>query len=73
MRIAVMGTGGVGGYFGGLLARAGEDVVFIARGEHLAAIQEKGLRVSSVHGDFIVAPARASGGPRKLARWTWCC
>ena len=48
MKIAVMGTGGVGGYFGGLLARAGHQVTFIARGPHLAAIQEQGLRVESV-------------------------
>jgi 2-dehydropantoate 2-reductase len=39
MRIAVFGTGGVGGYFGARLARAGEDVIFIARGEHLQAIR----------------------------------
>ncbi|HEY4387365.1 MAG TPA: 2-dehydropantoate 2-reductase N-terminal domain-containing protein [Ktedonobacteraceae bacterium] len=38
MRIAIMGTGGVGGYFGGLLARAGEDVLFIARGAHLEPV-----------------------------------
>ena len=54
MKIAVMGTGGVGGYFGGLLARAGNDVTFIARGDHLKAIQEGGLRVESVNdGDFV--------------------
>lgn len=45
MRIAIFGTGGAGGYFGAQLARAGEDVVFIARGEHLRAIREKGLRL----------------------------
>jgi 2-dehydropantoate 2-reductase len=42
------------------LAQAGEDVTFIARGEHLAAIRSQGLRVESVHGDFMVAPARAT-------------
>jgi 2-dehydropantoate 2-reductase len=63
MRIAVMGTGGVGGYFGGLLAQAGEDVTFIARGEHLRAIQADGLRVESVHGDFTVRPAQATDDP----------
>jgi 2-dehydropantoate 2-reductase len=56
MRIAVMGSGGVGGYFGGLLARAGEDVTFIARGAHLEAIQRNGLQVKSVAGDFHVHP-----------------
>ena len=43
MRIAVMGTGGVGGYFGALLARAGHEVTFVARGAHLTAIQERPL------------------------------
>src|SRR5262245_19532330 len=53
MRIAVMGSGGVGGYFGGLLARAGEDVTFIARGAHLEALRAHGLTVQSrISGDF---------------------
>ncbi|MFQ5595595.1 MAG: ketopantoate reductase family protein [Anaerolineae bacterium] len=59
MRIAVMGTGGVGGYFGAMLARAGHDVTFIARGSHLAAIRDHGLHLRTVHGDFTVGP----GGP----------
>jgi len=54
MRIAVYGAGGVGGYFGGRLARAGADVRFIARGAHLQALRERGLRVRSVTGDFEV-------------------
>jgi 2-dehydropantoate 2-reductase len=55
MKIAVMGAGGVGGYFGGLLARAGHDVTFVARGPHLEAIQTNGLRVESVNdGTFTV-------------------
>ena len=54
MRIAVMGAGGVGGYFGGLLARAGDDVTLIARGSHLEAIRAGGLRVNSHWGDFTV-------------------
>ncbi|MGB6847362.1 MAG: 2-dehydropantoate 2-reductase N-terminal domain-containing protein, partial [Thermoanaerobaculia bacterium] len=45
MRVAVVGAGGVGGYFGGRLAVAGEEVTFIARGEHLQALREDGLRV----------------------------
>src|SRR5262252_856432 len=58
MRIAVFGAGGVGGYFGGRLAQAGADVRFIARGAHLQALREQGLRVRSVTGDFEVrAPA----------------
>jgi 2-dehydropantoate 2-reductase len=63
MRIAVMGSGGAGGYFGGLLARAGEDVTFIARGEHLRALRTNGLQVESVHGDFSIVPAQAAGSP----------
>ena len=58
MRIAVYGAGGIGGYFGGRLARAGADVHFIARGAHLQALREHGLKVRSVKGDFEVqAPA----------------
>lgn len=60
MRIAVFGTGGVGGYFGGRLAQAGHDVVFVARGAHLEAIRAHGLRVDSILGDFVVAPAQAT-------------
>ena len=59
MRIAVFGTGGVGGYFGGRLARGGEDVTFIARGEHLRAIKANGLKVDSTDGDFVIDPAQA--------------
>ncbi|WP_331235621.1 2-dehydropantoate 2-reductase [Natronorarus salvus] len=54
MKIAVYGAGGVGGYFGGRLARAGADVHLVARGEHLDAIRRDGLRVESVRGDFEV-------------------
>lgn len=60
MRIAVFGTGGVGGFFGGRLAQAGEDVTFIARGEHLRAIKAGGLKVESPSGDFVVFPAKAT-------------
>src|SRR5689334_13756262 len=60
MRIAVFGTGGVGGYFGGRLAHAGEDVTFIARGEHLRAIKTNGLIVDSQAGNFVVFPAQAT-------------
>src|SRR3972149_3497137 len=63
MRIAVFGTGAVGGYFGGRLAQAGEDVIFIARGEHLKAIQQSGLRVDSPKGDFHISPAQAMADP----------
>lgn len=63
MRIAVMGTGGVGGYFGGRLAASGEDVTFIARGAHLRAMQERGVRITSALGDATVAPCQASDDP----------
>lgn len=63
MRVAVMGTGGMGGYFGGLLSRAGHEVAFIARGPHLKAIQEQGLRIESViSGDF-TAEGKATDDP----------
>ena len=54
MHIAVFGVGGVGGYFGGRLAQAGEEVVFIARGDHLQAIRTHGLQVLSPKSDFVV-------------------
>jgi 2-dehydropantoate 2-reductase len=58
MRIGVYGAGGVGGYFGGRLAQTGAEVHFIARGAHLRALREHGLRVRSVKGDFeMQAPA----------------
>jgi 2-dehydropantoate 2-reductase len=57
-----MGSGGIGGYFGGLLARAGEDVTFIARGAHLEAIRKDGLHVKSAAGDFNVR-AKATQDP----------
>ena len=57
MKILIMGTGAIGGCYGGFLARSGADVVFTARGENLAAIREKGLRVeSATFGDFSVRP-----------------
>jgi 2-dehydropantoate 2-reductase len=59
MRIAVIGAGGVGGYFGGRLARAGEEVVFIQRGAHLDALRARGLTVTSPLGDFALPEMRA--------------
>ena len=52
MRILIAGTGGVGGYFGACLARAGREVVFLARGKNLAALQSSGITVESIDGDF---------------------
>ncbi len=63
MRIAIFGAGGIGGYLGGRLSQAGEEVVLIARGEHLAAIRENGLRVDSIKGDFVATPALATDNP----------
>ena len=63
MRIAVFGTGAVGGYFGGRLAQAGEKVVFIARGEQLRALQDQGLRVDSIKDDFELHPVQATDDP----------
>jgi 2-dehydropantoate 2-reductase len=63
VRIAVVGVGGVGGYFGGRLAQAGADVIFIARGDNLAALREQGLRIESIIGDAFVAPVQATDDP----------
>ncbi len=63
MKIAIMGTGGLGGYFGGRLAHAGLDVTFIARGQHLQAIRANGLPVKSPNGDFLIKPAQATDHP----------
>jgi 2-dehydropantoate 2-reductase len=61
-----MGTGGLGGYFGGLLARSGADVTFIARGANLEALQTQGLTIRSVHGNFTV-PVQACAAPSHLS------
>lgn len=66
MKIAIFGTGGVGGYFGGRLAQAGEDVTFIARGKHLDAIRETGLRVDSIHGNFVIHPAQVTDSTQSI-------
>ena len=75
MNVLVMAAGSVGGFFGGLLARAGNDVLFIARGENLAAINSSGLIVESVtSGDFIVQPnaAERPEGPWKADLVLFC-
>lgn len=71
MRIAIYGAGGVGGYFGGRLAQAGEEVIFIARGEHLRAMLQKGLRVDSIKGDFVISPVQATSDPRQVGEVDW--
>src|SRR3954447_2760096 len=66
MKIAILGAGGVGGYFGARLAASGEEVHFIARGEHLAAMRREGLQVVSANGDVLVKPARATDKPAEV-------
>ena len=66
MKFAVFGTGGMGAYFGGRLARAGHDVWFIARGRNLAAMRDGGLRIESPTGNFTVNPVQATDDPAKI-------
>lgn len=66
MRILVMGAGGVGGYFGAHLARAGHEVVFVARGAHLEAIRRKGFRLEGSRGDILLDPGGATDDPASL-------
>ncbi|MFN3075917.1 MAG: 2-dehydropantoate 2-reductase [Alphaproteobacteria bacterium] len=66
MRIAIYGSGGVGGYYGARLAQAGEDVHFIARGAHLEAIRRNGLNLKSKNGDILVHPAKATDDPSTI-------
>ncbi len=63
MRIAIMGTGGTGGYYGALLGRTGQEISFIARGAHLQAIRKDGLQVKSPFGDFQFKPHLATDMP----------
>jgi 2-dehydropantoate 2-reductase len=66
MKIAIMGSGSVGGYFGARLAATGNDVTFIARGAHLDAIRKAGLRVQSPLGDVHISPADATDDPARV-------
>jgi len=66
MKIAIMGTGPMGGYIGARMAEAGADVTFIARGAHLAAIRRDGLKMTSPEGDVHVNPASASDDPKAV-------
>ena len=63
MRVAVVGAGGVGGYFGGRLAQGGIDTTFIARGATLEALRTRGLRVESIKGDFALPRVNATDDP----------
>ena len=66
MRIAVIGAGGVGGGFGAALAKAGGDVTFVARGAHLAAMRENGLRVEGDRGETLIRPVQATDDPASI-------
>ena len=66
MKIVAMGSGGVGGYFGGCLAASGADVTFIARGEHLKAIERDGLKILSANGDMTLKPVKATDDPASI-------
>ena len=66
MRIAMVGAGGVGGYFGARLAAAGQDVWFVARGPHLAAMQAGGLRLSSLKGDLALPSVNVTSEPAQI-------
>jgi 2-dehydropantoate 2-reductase len=68
MRIAVVGAGGVGGGFGAALAMAGADVSFIARGAHLAAMKNEGLKVQGPRGDIHLVPTRATDNPADVGK-----
>ncbi len=66
MKIAMYGTGGVGGYFGVRLAQAGNDVSFIARGKHLQAISQSGLKLKSIRGDHLLSHPKATENPDEI-------
>src|SRR3990167_3413218 len=63
MRILILGTGGLGCYFGARLAASGADVTFVARGEHLKAMRANGLRIESALGNLLLKPVTASDDP----------
>jgi 2-dehydropantoate 2-reductase len=66
MRIAVMGSGAVGGYFGAKLASAGHELAFVGRGKHLDAMRRAGLRISSTNGDLHITDAVFSASPAEV-------
>ncbi|HEY0422245.1 MAG TPA: 2-dehydropantoate 2-reductase N-terminal domain-containing protein, partial [Rhodopila sp.] len=66
MRIAIIGAGGVGGAFGAALAKAGADVTFVARGAHLKAMRERGLRIEGDRGETGIEPVRATDDPATI-------
>jgi 2-dehydropantoate 2-reductase len=71
MKAAIIGSGGVGGYFGGRLAKAGHEVAFLARGPHLEALRKNGLVVKSSAGDFSVSPVKATDRISEMGEPDW--
>src|SRR5258705_9013123 len=68
MLIAVVGAGGVGGGFGAALAKAGADVIFIARGAHLAAMKREGLKIQGGRGETHLVPTQATDDPESIGK-----
>src|SRR5215208_4708418 len=66
MRIVIMGSGGVGGYFGARLTQGGADVTFMARGAHLAAMREHGLSIESAHAPLTLPKVNATDDPASI-------
>jgi 2-dehydropantoate 2-reductase len=66
VRVAIMGSGGVGGYFGARLVKGGADVTFIARGAHLAAMRERGLTIESAHEPLVLPQVNATDDPSTI-------
>lgn len=66
MKIGIIGTGGVGGFFGAKLAQAGLDVTFVARGKHLQAMNDKGLSIKSIDGDFHLSEVKATSNIKEI-------
>jgi 2-dehydropantoate 2-reductase len=67
VRIAVIGAGGIGAIYGAALAKAGAEVIFVARGAHLAALRENGLRIEGDRGETVIRPARATDDIGEIA------
>jgi len=66
MRIAIIGAGGIGAIYGASLAKAGADVTFVARGAHLAAMRERGLKIEGDRGEMHISPAQATDDPSDI-------
>ena len=66
MRIAVIGAGGIGAIYGAALAKAGAEVIFVARGAHLAAMRERGLKIEGDRGETYISPAQATDDPASI-------